>query len=159
MVASMVTANDLREIFEARSALEGLSARLFAQRATADEISKLESVLKQLEQALDSGDWNVLLQIKSRYYEILAEGTHNAIVSSQLRVLRLRLTLQRGKAVVRWKSSQAAESVSEVRSIVAAIRKRDARTAEVASIAHTEGALGRALAVLQEELALCKSSL
>lgn len=151
-VVASVAPDQLREIFEARGALEGLSARLFAERATVDQVSKLENIMAQLEQTLETGDWNLLLQHKSRYYEILAEGSHNSIITTQQRNLRLRLTLQRGKAVVRWKEWQARESVSEVRCIVEAIRRRDGLAAQSASVAHTESAMRRALSVLQEEL-------
>lgn len=156
VVAPAAREEDLREIFEARAALEGLSGRLFAQRASDEKMAELEATFRKIEQARKKGDLGLLFRIKTRYYEVLKEGIGNSIVSRQLEVLRLRLTLTRGKAVTRWTPAQAAESVAEVRRVLEAVRARDSRAAEKASIAHAEGAMGRALAVLREEIAVTR---
>lgn len=153
VVAPAAQAHELQEIFEARAALEGLSGRLFAQRASDEKVAELEAVVRKIEQAHKRGDLALMFRIKTRYYEVLKEGAGNSIVSRQLELLRLRLTLTRGKAVTDWTTEQANDSVAEVRRVLEAMRARDPKAAERACLAHAEGSRIRAFAVLEQDIA------
>lgn len=152
IVALMDQEEHLRMIFEARTVLEGLAVRLFTQRASDEVINRLEEVCREIEMAARNKDLSGVFRIKSRYYEILEEGTENSIVSGQLRVLRTRLTITRGRAIVQWSGTQAADSVIEVRRIVDAIHQRDAQAAERLALDHVNHAMERAFTTLQDQL-------
>jgi DNA-binding GntR family transcriptional regulator len=74
---------DLEQLSEMRLALEGLSARLAAQRATADDIVVLEAL--RLEQAnTPPEDSRRLFDVDHKFHQAVAQAAHNKYLADSL---------------------------------------------------------------------------
>lgn len=125
-VVATLSADEAREIYEVRSALEGLAGRLFAQRATAADRQALESAFADLESV--AGDTRAMLMIKSKFYDVLMRGAQNSQLSRTLAGFNRRVMVARAMSLSRegrWKAS-----LEEVRAICAAAVSGDADEAE-----------------------------
>ncbi len=72
------------QIFEARRALEAAIVTLVAQRATATDLERLRTQLKQEHQALHSADQPAWVRLASRFHLQLAELSGNPILQRYL---------------------------------------------------------------------------
>lgn len=125
VVASLST-EDALQIYELRSALEGLAGRLFAERASSEDRATLLAAMGELERV--AGDTRAMLVAKTAFYDVLMQGAGNRELTRTLRGLTRRVTLMRAMSLShegRWK-----ESLSEVRAICAAAVAGNADEAE-----------------------------
>lgn len=143
-VVAEVTAEQAAEIYDVRAALEALAARRFAERATDAETDALEEAMKRFERAVQENGLPNLLELKDRFYAILFEGARNQMIGSMLEPLHTRISYLRAASLSR--SGRPAETVSELRAIVAAIRHRDPNAAAELAREHVERAAEPALA-------------
>jgi len=141
-----LTVEDARQIYEVRSALEGLAGALFAARATDAQRQALVAQMKKLEDAFASGDRRRIRQQTSRYYDVLLEGSGNKFVGDMIRGLQARVTFLRSTSMSH--PDRAPASLAEMQRITKAIQKRDPKAAEAACRAHIEAARDAALAML-----------
>lgn len=124
---SMVT-----ELYYMREVLEGTAARLVAQHASDVEISILDDLCHQYEAAL--GDEAALTASNRRFHDTLYRCSHNRYLLNMVTVLHDALSLLGGTTLS--DPERAAETLREHRSVVAAIRARDADAAEQALRTH-----------------------
>jgi DNA-binding GntR family transcriptional regulator len=90
---SEISITDLQKIFEARLMLEGFCARLAAQRATAEQLAQMESLIDALDR-VKPGDSRGLMAIDERFHEALYEAADNEFIadtSRRLHALSFRL--------------------------------------------------------------------
>jgi DNA-binding GntR family transcriptional regulator len=78
-----VNAPDLEQLSEMRLSLEGLSARLAAERATDDDLVVLEA-LRQEQASTDPGDSRRLFDIDHRFHQAIARAAHNKYLADAL---------------------------------------------------------------------------
>jgi DNA-binding GntR family transcriptional regulator len=78
-----VNVPDLEQISEMRLALEGLCARLAAQRATADDIVVLE-VLRQEQASTALEDSKRLFDLDHKFHQAVAQAAHNKYLADSL---------------------------------------------------------------------------
>jgi len=140
------TVEDARQIYEVRSALEGLAGALFAARATDAQRQALVAQMRKLEDAFASGDRRRIRQQTSRYYDVLLEGSGNKFVGDMIRGLQARVTFLRSTSMSH--PDRAPASLAEMQRITKAIQKRDPKATEAACRAHIEAARDAALAML-----------
>jgi DNA-binding GntR family transcriptional regulator len=120
-------AADLQEIFELRVELEGLAARLAAERAGSAERESLSALAERTRGALASGDHLALIELDRELHSAIAETAGNTLLASQLdwlygHVLRLwRVALDRVDAL--------GASVAEHEGVVDAILHGDGAAA------------------------------
>lgn len=136
-----------RQIYEMRSVMEGLGARLFVQKASDSEVANLKRALDKMVTCARSEQWTGLRKAQTKFYEILAAGGRNPILSHQLMLLRARVALLRGMLP----KSRIDESLEEVSSMVRYIQARDEKKAEKACITHIEKSAFAALALIESE--------
>ena len=74
---------DLEQLSEMRLALEGLSARLAAQRATPDDIVVLET-LRQEQAQTPVGDSHRQFDVDHKFHEAVARAAHNKYLAESL---------------------------------------------------------------------------
>lgn len=125
-VVTTLSNEEALEIYELRSALEGLAGRLFAERASADDRVALRAAMAELERV--AGDTRAMLTAKTAFYDVLMQGARNGELTRMLRSLTRRATLVRAMSLSRegrWK-----ESLNEVRAICAAAVAGQADEAE-----------------------------
>ena len=126
---SMVT-----ELYYMREVLEGTAARLVAQHASDVEISILDDLCQQYEAVLD--DEVALTASNRRFHETLYRCSHNRYLLNMVTVLHDALSLLGGSGTTLGDPERAAETLREHRTVVAAIRARDADAAELALRMH-----------------------
>lgn len=127
-VAQKATASILHEIYEVGETLEGMCARLAAERATPEQIERMEQVHRDFERVLRSGDNKALISVDQKFHQLLYEASGNRFLARALNdmyTLRYRLFFF---ALDRIGSVRA--NVEEHRDILAAIKAGDGRTAE-----------------------------
>ena len=147
-IVARISAREATELYEVRAVLEALAVRLFTERATVEQIAQLDAAVDRIE-AESSGGPASLLQAKDHFYDVLLTGADNAMVVWVLESLRARVTFLRATSLHRPGRSQ--ETVSELRSLLDAIRRRDAEGAWLAAVHHVNQAAAVAQQVLAEE--------
>lgn len=130
----LVDKSEAVEILEARAVLEGLSARLAAQRASPEDVEALESILLEMQRLREAGD---LLGVSDRNADLhkkltVIAGHHTArrligTLNSQMVRFQYRTILLPGRSE---------RSAAEHAAIVGAVAKGDGRAAEQAMRAH-----------------------
>ena len=127
-VARAATTAIMMEIFEVRTTLEGMCARLTAQRITAEEIAKMEKVHRDFERVIDSGDNKALIAVDHKFHQQLYEASGNRFLARALDDMYTLIYRLFFFALDRMGSVRG--NVQEHRDILEAIKAGDGRTAE-----------------------------
>ncbi|NLF10921.1 MAG: GntR family transcriptional regulator [Anaerolineaceae bacterium] len=127
-VAREATSGIMREIFEVRTTLEGMCARLAAERVSDETIERMEQLLEDFERVLKQGDNKALLAVDQKFHKLLYEASGNRFLAralDEMYVLIYRLSFF---ALDRMGSVRG--NVEEHREILHALKTGDARAAE-----------------------------
>lgn len=143
-----ISVAEASEIYELREALEGLAGRGFALRAREDERATLRSIYEELAAAGPATSRETLLDIKRRFYEVLTEGSRNTYVSRALSQLLNRNSQLRATSLSA--PGRLAHTVIELRRIVDAVERRDAKGAGAACRSHVRHAARAALRIIRK---------
>lgn len=128
-----VSLKDVADVFEIRSALEGLAAGLAAERVTEDELEQMERALlyqggedePNLEQIVESDtDFHALVYKASRNERLI------------LILANLREQIQRFRATSLAVPGRIKDAIDEHRQIVEALRNHDIEEAQSLAMAH-----------------------
>ena len=115
----------LHDIFELRLLIEPSIAALAAQRATPDDVSRLEVILCKQEQELAGN--KIIADTDANFHSALAEATHNrALVKIGTTLLQI-IAPSRNKRLQTPQRTRL--SLASHRGIVAAVRSHDAQRA------------------------------
>ncbi|YCA41926.1 FadR family transcriptional regulator [Bacillus sp. JZ8] len=119
---------------EARESIEPKIAELASQRATSEDIKKMEAVLLKMEEQLKHPDENV--EIDSSFHLAIAEATQNFVFVS---MMKANLSMSRQ---VRKQTLSSEEryllSLEEHRAILKAVKNRDGKEAIKATCLHLQ---------------------
>jgi GntR family transcriptional regulator, trigonelline degradation regulator len=143
MFVAKPTLEDALELYQVRTELEGLAARIVAERGSDEDISRLRTAVESLEAVVDGGDPDLIRLRKNAFYEVLIEASGNRVLRQVLQVLHNRIQLFRGAALA--EPGRARAATAELRAIFEAIRVRDSRQAQLRTNRHLRNA-GRVLA-------------
>jgi DNA-binding GntR family transcriptional regulator len=149
-VVAEVSVEEARQLYQVRSALEGLAGRLFVENATPAQRRALTSALRAVERAA-AKDSAAMLAAKDKFYDVLFEGGGNQALRSMAGTLHARVSLLRSLSLSR--PGRAAESLAELGEIVAAVAANDADAAAKACSHHAESAGMAGFSALIEEAA------
>jgi DNA-binding GntR family transcriptional regulator len=149
-IVAQVTAEEARQLYQVRSALEALAGRLFVENATPAQRRTLASAFRAVERAAGKGApaW---LAAKDKFYDVLFEGGGNEALRSIACTLHARISLLRSLSLTR--PGRAGESMAELAEIVAAVQANDADAAAKACSHHVEAAGMAAFSALTEQAA------
>ncbi len=147
-LVSTLSARDAASIYEVRGVLEGLAAKLFAERATDEQIAELSASVDRLEAAYATADVERILVAKKAFYDVLLEGSQNVVIPSILRTMNARVTQLRRVSLSSPKRLPA--SIGEIRAVLKAIRDRDPEAAFQASLRHIAEVSKVAMAKLKD---------
>lgn len=128
LVARTATASLVREISEVRTVLEGLCARLAAERATAEQLGKLEQTHREFERVIKAGDNKALLAVDRKFHQALYEASGNRFLARALDDMYESIYRLSYFALDRIGSVRA--NVEEHSEILDALKAGDGRTAE-----------------------------
>jgi DNA-binding GntR family transcriptional regulator len=140
-VVTAIDADDIREIFEVRRALEESAARLAAQRGDAATFSDLahDFARVDLDAAVAGEGLDSYYALIARFDLALDVAVANDYLTAALRTVRTHLV--RVRRLARDNPARLAASVAEHRLIAAAIAGRDADLAAHATHVHLHNAL------------------
>lgn len=146
-VVASVSAEEARQLYEVRSALEGLGGRLFVQNATQAQRTALVRALQRIERLVAKGA--PVINAKDGFYEVLFEGGGNEALRSVAVGLHARVSVMRALSLS--VPGRPAESLQEMRDIVDAVLAGDADAAARACSRHVEEAGRVGLQALAEQ--------
>jgi len=143
-MVSDISIDEAREIYEMRATLEGLAARLFTRRAGAADVTALRNALRDLKKAAATRSSERLLDLKTKYYEVLLNGCGNRIIRRELLQLHNRIRLLRATTL----AGRTKAAIAEISRIIGCIENKDEEGACLASVEHIERAAQWALSSL-----------
>lgn len=145
---SQISMKDIADVFEIRRALEGLAARLAAERATEEEVERLERALVKISEVAEAEDLTGAVALDTDFHEELMQASHNPRLS-QL-VSNLREQIQRFRLTSLSQPGRVKLAVAEHRKIVDAIASHDAELAQNLAYEHIENAENSLMEVISE---------
>jgi len=131
-----VTPESVAELVEVRALLEGLNARLAAQRHDPEIVAQLKDTLARGNEAAKAGTAEELARLNAEFHERLAEASRNAVLSDVMRGLRERTSIAfaiNGRA-------RAREDWDEHAGILAAVIAGDGELAALLANRHVQNA-------------------
>lgn len=148
-IVAVIDEDGIRQIFEMRAAVEGYVAALCAERATIEQIERLDVTVGKMNEAQISGDIGAQIETIEEFYEVLLDAAQNSLMASYLSSQRSRLARLRRLSLSH--SSRASESTEEKRGILAAIRNRDPKKAQALAEQHIWNSSKSLLAAIRRE--------
>ena len=127
-VARAATASVMGEIFEVRTTLEAMCARLAAERITPEQIERMEQVHRDFERVLREGDNKALLAVDRKFHKLLYEASGNRYLARALDEMYTHIYRLSYFALDRMVSVRG--NVEEHLHILEALKEGDARSAE-----------------------------
>lgn len=135
-----VSLDEAIEITEARGVLEGLVARLAAERATDDERAELESIVADMDAAVIDGELARYSELNGTFHRRLREVSRHEVATTLVDNLRNRAVHHQFRLAV--VSGRASESLEQHRAIARAVASGDPDAAEAAMRAHLDSVAG-----------------
>jgi DNA-binding GntR family transcriptional regulator len=127
-----LTVAEARDLYAIRALLEGLAARMFVEKASADEIAALGRELKGTAAAYRRRDPEATIVAKNRFFEVLFAGAKSETLSTMLATLMARIWRWRalGLSHPRRSAARPEQSIKGLQALHKAIVQRDAEAAE-----------------------------
>jgi DNA-binding GntR family transcriptional regulator len=135
-VVASVAPKEARQLYQIRSALEGLAGRLFTENASPAQRTALVKALQRIGRTAARGA--PLRPAKDQFYQVLFEGGGNEALRDVVAGLHARISVLRSLSLS--VPGRPAQTVAEMRTIVDAILASDADAAEKACIRHVQQA-------------------
>lgn len=146
-VVASVSAEEARQIYQVREALEALAGRLFVQNASPSHLKALRRALEKVERAAEKGQ--PILAAKDAFYDVLFEGGGNDALKSVAGSLHARVSVLRSLSTS--VPGRLEHSVEELQTIVDAAERRDADAVSALCALHVKNAGRAGLEALAEQ--------
>jgi len=140
VVVSEVDTTEMRGVFLAREAIEGLAARLATERVDDALLAELERIQDAMRAALDQGAVEQLPGLNSDFHGVLAAAGGYRILGELTE--QLLMTVRRYRITTPRNDENWRDVVSEHDAIVGALRARDSEAAAAAAQAHVASQAG-----------------
>jgi len=131
-----ITSEDLMDILEMRSRLEGLATAKCCSRITKDELAELDEIITLQEFYVSRGMADKVLESDSRFHETIYAACGSRTYEKQLTSLHKKLQRYRKMSVSI--NTRAVASAAEHRDIFEALSAGDALRAEELAFKHVE---------------------
>lgn len=122
------TAREIADVYVCREALEGLSARLAAERIDAPALASLEALERKMADAARTGDLNRYFEANVRFHDEVAVASQNESLVALLRTLGTRVLQMRHYSLSL--PGRAKLSARIHRQLITALRRGDGPAAE-----------------------------
>ena len=130
---------EIEDVYIVRSDLEGLAARLAARTMSDQEQTKLNVLHDKLDQAVASGDVDLLASLNYQFHGAILKATGNDALEAIMHDIHVRLArLQRSTLGYPGRAERA---LAEHRALLDALLDRDAERAGRLARAHIDNAL------------------
>lgn len=140
---AVISAAEVKDIYDVRMSVECRMIELFVARATDRETDRLVKAADALRKATKAGGVAAISAAKDRFFEILMDGCGNPTLTDVVRALHGRLTLVR--SVYLRRPERWLESANELVALANAVKARDAKRAVKRCRAHLSAAAAAAL--------------
>jgi DNA-binding GntR family transcriptional regulator len=154
-VVRELTREEARDLYAIRGVLEGLAVRLFVERASNDQLQQLRQALDKTIAAYDTGDPQIVLTTKTKFYDTLFGGSQSETITSMMDTLYARIARWRalGLAHPQRSPDRSGESLERLRKLLSAIEARDADQAEKITREEAADAGAEVMRLLENETA------
>ena len=127
-VTRSATAATMREIFEVRATLEGMCARLAAERIEPEEVEAMEQLLRDFNRVLREGDNQALIAVDHKFHQSIYQASGNRFLARALDDMYDLIYRLFYFALDRMGSVRG--NIAEHKDILSALKAGDSRTAE-----------------------------
>jgi DNA-binding GntR family transcriptional regulator len=128
------TFEEIKEMFDVMSVLEGVCARTAAEKMNAKEFSKLEKLHNKLEESFRRRDQKKYIHQNNSYHALVQELAGNKTLNQIVNGLRQKILLYRFQSLNLPERFE--QSIREHRDLLAAFRNRDPEKAEMLMTSH-----------------------
>ncbi len=139
--SALLRKHELLELYEVRTPLEIQAAVLASERASPDDIERLERAIQELEASGEEVEKQVEADLA--FHTVIAEAARNQVLSQLLSILR-HLVLESIRLSTEV-TEVSMSTVEEHRAILLAIKARDSKEVQRAMARHLEISKGLAL--------------
>jgi len=134
-----ITPKETNELLEVREVIDGLSARLAAQRINHSQVMNMEKILNEMSESIDSNNLVEYIRGNDRFHCYIAEVSGNVKVSEIIQLTSIRLMrIQLQDFII---NSRAQQSLKEHQQLLTLIKKGDAEQAEKVAREHVANIL------------------
>jgi DNA-binding GntR family transcriptional regulator len=119
---------EISDLFEVMSVLEGTCARLAATHMKEKDLQKIEALHKELEAHYQSRDHEAYLKTNHVFHVFIQELTGNKVLNDLINGLRQKILLYRQRQL--YQPERFDQSIQEHRNLLGAFRTRDPESAE-----------------------------
>ena len=134
MIVRMIDPHEVEDFYITREVLDGLAARLAAQRISSDQLLRLQTIVDAMESAVERSDHAQMVLANIRFHDAVFRAASNewllSLGHSLIDFVRLL------SAAAFTDPARDLEVVEEHRQILAALEARDPEAAEAASRRH-----------------------
>ena len=138
-VVRTVSVENIKEVLQIHSVLEGLAARLACEVINKDGLNELENYLNKMENLLKAGDSIAYSEVDLKFHEVIVNTCRNS------RLIKMRKNISDQAQRYRISSLRVAErlreSFAEHQKIFEAFKERDSNKADRMSQKHIQNAL------------------
>lgn len=134
-----ISGQDMQDIYEIRSVLEGLCAKRAAVRAASLQIEMMEEVLYLAEFHRERGHMEQLADLDSRFHEVLYEAGGSKVLEHELK--KYHHYLERVRRISLSDPRRAIESNQEHQEILLAVKTQNGLKAEEAAVIHVNNTI------------------
>jgi DNA-binding GntR family transcriptional regulator len=127
---------EVRQIYRARVALEGISAADFTRNASTDQKTRLQQLQQELESCVDDRAPERFGRLNVEWHHLIVEGSGNSVVGDLL--MRLNVPIQRLLFESFYDDTRLRAANADHRIILAAIMAGDSIAAETAMRKHVQ---------------------
>lgn len=136
------TKDEIREIYEARSALEGYAMRLAAERATDEQLLGIVAILQESKDILSLSRKH-MVEVNVKFHDAIIAASGNRRVAAM--VQRNRLYYFNYQVAALYSEEEATTSRTQHEELMRALLDRDPDKAESIAREHIDGALAAIL--------------
>lgn len=129
-----ISVQDIKDIYEIRSLLEGLCAKWAAEKATEEQLAELEENVYLTEFHLKKENWEQIYELDNRFHELLYEACDSRELQQVL--TNYHQYVQRIRRITLGKQQRAVNSTEEHRRIVEALKAHDPTQAQRSAKEH-----------------------
>ncbi|KAA3515592.1 GntR family transcriptional regulator [Agrobacterium rosae] len=148
-IVAQLDLNEARQIYEIRGALEGMAARLCAERNDPAIVAALEKSLHGIRQSYHEKDMQGVLTHTSAFYHALFSSVERTVAWGIVNLLTVRINHLRSMTIKTERRN--IDGPAQMEKIIEAIRKGDGEAAYQAAMKHVASASAIAEAVLSAE--------
>jgi DNA-binding GntR family transcriptional regulator len=125
-----ISITDLHELWEVRWNLEGLAARLAAERINRRQLEQMKALFDDFDRVADEGGDKAFMDIDDRFHHLLYQATHNKFLEDVLKRLYTLSARLWYLSLERVSHQVVREAIEEHTEVVQALEERDADEAE-----------------------------